>query len=493
MMTTSTLVIEKINETWIRLSGDDHILFELDDAFKFMIPNAKFNPKVKAKIWDGFIRLIQVYRRKTYVGLFPQILDFCKARNYEVVYNKNDFDKIKIEPADLVDYVKSLNLHSKNKKIEFKDYQYKALLTCLTEKRQIILSPTGSGKSAQIYSVVRFLQEDHKILIIVPTVGLVTQMVSDFGDYASEDPTFSVEDCHSIYSGKEKSSDKSVWVSTWQSIFRMPPDWFEQFDAVIVDEVHGAKSSSITGIMEKCINAKFKLGFTGSLDKALTHEQMLKALFGNVTRVAFTKDLIDQGHLSNIKIKAVLVKHPEADCKAYVKAEYKNEVMYIIGSERRNAIIKNLTKSLKGNVLILFNYVEKHGAVLNKMLSEAGCNTHFIHGGVDVDDRDAIKEIVEANNNVVVIASFGTFSTGVNLKNLHHVICASPTKSVIRVLQSIGRGLRKADGKDSFTWWDIADDMRYKSYENHCYKHFGERLKIYSGEQFEYSINEVKI
>lgn len=491
---TEILRTTKINETWLRLDAEVYLLEELNDAFKFRPNNFQFSPLYKNKVWDGWIRLVQVYKQKTYVGLANQLKDFCDSRGY--IYEGYLPSQSNVSMEDVQSFVKKLNIHSANKPIQFRDYQYDAVYTALKYKKHIIQSPTGSGKSAQIYTIIRAL-EGKNILLLVPTVSLVTQMFSDFQDYSSANGWDVKDNCHVIYAGQSKVSDKLIKISTWQSLqskTNIKDSWFEQFDVVIVDETHLAKGKEISGILEKCTNAKYRLGFTGSLDKFHTHKQILFSHFTNTTKVASTRELIDKGHLSNIKIKALVLKYDTEICEALYKAKYQAEISFLVGNDKRNKMIKKLALSTKGNTLVLFRLVEKHGEILyDLMKSSTDKQVYFIHGGTEVEDREQIRNLIKSNDNVIIIASEGVFSTGVNAPNIHNIIFTSPTKSMIKVIQSIGRGLRKAEGKNNMKLFDIADDLRVKKHENYTWIHFAERLSIYASEQFEYEIVEVTL
>lgn len=483
------LVVSKINETYMRLDCDHSMLYELSDEFQFLIPGAKFNPKVKAKVWDGRIRLVNIYAQKTYIGLFNQIRDFCDRRGYDFV--GFDLTDPAITPQFTVEFIKSLNFPPE---ISFRDYQYLAVHKALKNKRALILSPTGSGKSAQIYSIVRYLiEKEKKVLIVVPTIGLTTQMKNDFIEYAKEKDDIEKE-IHVIYSGKEKQTEKPVTISTWQSIFKMGKEWYQQWDAIIVDEVHQAKATSLTTIVESCTNAEYKVGFTGSLDETLTHKMMITSLFTDPTKVATTRDLINRGYLSEIEIRCKLLMYPDDARKVFKKIEYKKEIDYIVQNEARLKYVVDLVDGLKGNTLLLFNFVEKHGErMYNELKEKSKKHIYFIHGGVSAEDREEFRQLTEQNDNVVIIASVGTTSTGVNIKRLHNLVLAQPTKSVIRVLQSIGRGLRVHNQKDGLVVYDIADDLRHGKKDNHTYNHFVDRLGIYTKEEFDYTIEEVPL
>ena len=172
--------------------------------------------------------------------------------------------------------------------------------------------------------------------------------------------------------------------------------------------------------------------------------------------------------------------------EAYRNTENTKEIEYLIGNHNRNRFIRNLAISLDKNTLVLYQMVEKHGQVLFDMIKDRAGNrkVFFIHGGVDTEDRESVRQIVEKENNAIIVASFGTFSTGINIKNLHNIIFASPSKSRVRNLQSIGRGLRKSGGKEQATLYDIADDLRHGKHMNFTLRHFVERVKIYTEEKF---------
>jgi len=493
------ITVTKLNETYLQVNCDIGIKAELEEYFKFEIPNAKFNPKVKMKVWDGFIRLFSVYKGTLHHGLLEQLRHFCETYEYELVIGSSDYglptDKENITPQELHEFVKALDLPPN---IEVRDYQYIAAYKAIKDRRHIIVSPTASGKSLTLYIIIRYmLKMRRKVLLMVPTTSLVAQMSSDFHEY-SVNLDHDIDDMiHQIYSGKEKDDDREVYISTWQSIFRQTPTWFKKFDAVFTDEVHLGAAASLTGIMEKCVNAAHKVGLTGSLNDSKTHRQMLIALYGDVQKVASTRELIDRGFLSDININCILLKYSKETSLHFKKVSYQDEMNFIVQHEGRNKFIRNLALSLEGNTLILFQYVEKHGKILHDMLTKKDPNRqiYFVAGETKVDERELTRNLTEGGENVIVVASAGVFSTGVNIKRLHNVIFASPTKSVIKVLQSVGRGLRKADDKDVFQLYDIADDLTVtrKTKKNHTFEHFKERLKIYAEQEFHYKIVEIDI
>lgn len=493
----STIFVEKINEVHLRVYSDDFgVEQELSEYFKYEVPGAKFTPKFKAKIWDGFIRLYSIRDKTLYIGLLDYLITFAKNNSYNIQYPESlqYIDNISLE--EITEFANKLNLHSKGNLIEIRDYQLDAVLHALNYKRCILLSPTGSGKSLILYTLIRWhLEHNRKILLITPSVSLVEQMHSDFQDYSSNNQ-WSVEDYYQkLYSGFSKEVQTDVLISTWQSIFRQPKEWFDQFDVILGDEAHLYKAKSVTSIMEKMTNVQYRLGTTGSLDNKKINTLSLEGLFGRVYRVTTTNKLQKEGRLAQLKIKALLLKYSDEECKAYNQLEYKDEISFIISNERRNKFICNLALSCNGNTLVMFNYVEKHGKVLYELIKTKSDDRpiYFIHGGVDVEEREQIRKNLANQSNAIVVCSYGTLSTGINIPSIENIIFSSPSKSTIRVLQSLGRGLRLNKGKTHCKLFDLTDDLHWKSKKNHTLKHGAERYQIYMSEQFEIKLIEVNL
>jgi superfamily II DNA or RNA helicase len=479
----ANIIIQKKNEIYLKVETEPHIHQELSEYFTFEVPGAKFMPQYRSKHWDGKIRLYSTHNGEIYVGLLDKIVSWAKNCEYTVEFKDNKFYGSPFEENEMIsvegvtDYMKSISRH------EPRDYQINAVHDALKYNRKLLISPTASGKSLMIYSIVRyFVEKDHNILLIVPTTSLVEQMYKDFEDYGWN----AEEYCHKIYSGKEKSTNKNVVITTWQSIYNLPRSFFENFDVVIGDEAHQFKSKSLVGIMTKMDNTKYRFGFTGTLDGSQTHKWVLEGLFGPSYKVTQTKELIEKGYLSKLQIKVLLLKHNEHQFD-----EYEEEIQYLITHDKRNKFIKNLSLDLKGNTLILFSRVETHGQPLYEMINSSAAKDRkifFVYGGVDAEEREKVREITEKENDAIIVASYGTFSTGINIKNLHNIVFASPSKSRVRNLQSIGRVLRKGENKIKAVLYDIADDITYKSKKNYTLNHLIERIKIYNEEKFNYEI-----
>ena len=477
-----------MNEVFLQINAEPHIQYELRDHFTFEVEGAKFMPQYRKRNWNGEIHLFDLRTKRIYIGLLDKIISFCNRHDYSYKFVDNEYYGAPFEINEGIsyegvkDYMSSICSHSPRK------YQVEGVYDALRHNRKLLISPTASGKSLMIYALVRYyVDKGEKILLVVPTTSLVEQMYKDFEDYGWDADSF----CHRIYSGKEKTNEYPVTITTWQSVFRLDRSFFTDYDVIIGDEAHLFKSKSLVSIMTKLEHAKYRFGFTGTLDGTQTHKWVLEGLFGPSYKVTKTDELMRQGHLSQLDIQCIILKHPPKKFEVY-----NDEIEYLISHEKRNNFIKNLTLDLKGNTLVLYSRVEAHGAVLYEKINNSkriDRKVFFVHGGVNAEERELIREITERENNAIIVASYGTFSTGINIKNLHNVIFASPSKSRIRNLQSIGRVLRKSNSKVKATLYDIADDISTKTKKNYTLNHFIERIKIYNEENFNYEIITVQL
>jgi len=486
--TSANVVIQKSNEVFLKINAEPHIEYELRDHFTFEVEGAKFMPQYRKRNWNGEIHLFDMRSKQIYVGLLDKIVAFCKKHDYSYKFEDNKYygTPFEINPGisydGVKDYMQSICSHSPRK------YQVEGVYDALKHNRKLLISPTASGKSLMIYSLVRYYTDKReKILLVVPTTSLVEQMYKDFEDYGWNADSY----CHRIYSGKEKTNEYPVTITTWQSVYKLERSFFEDYSVVIGDEAHLFKSKSLISIMTKLHHAKYRYGFTGTLDGTQTHKWVLEGLFGPSYKVTKTDELIRQGHLAQLDIQCLLLKHSPQKFETY-----QDEIEYLITHEQRNKFLCNLTLDLKGNTLLLYSRVEAHGAVLYDKINKfkhTERKVFFVHGGVDAEERELVREITEKENNAIIVASYGTFSTGINIRNLHNIIFASPSKSRVRNLQSIGRVLRKGANKVKATLYDIADDCTYKSKRNYTLNHLIERIKIYNEENFNYEIITIQL
>jgi len=473
------LVVAKTDEVYLTVSAEDSIRKELSEFFKFKVPGASFIPAVRKRFWDGYIRLFNLNTNKIYLGLYDYLKEFCDERDYTIEGYEKETDIFTIERYQEI--VKDIPF-------ELRDYQKEAIAYAAHNQKCILVSPTASGKSLMIYCLIRynFLKKNKKALVIVPTTSLVEQMTKDFQDYGFKG------DIAKIYGG-DKGADAPIVITTWQSMMRLPKSFGNEFGMIIGDEAHLFAAKSLTKIMESLTEVKYKIGTTGTLQETKTHKLQLEGMFGPAYFVTTSADLMAEGTLAQLDIQALVLAYCDEERKLVSKMTYQEEMDWIVRNERRNMFINNLVKDLNGNTLVLFQFVEKHGRPLFDLLNKLDRKVFFVFGGTDALDREKVREIVEKEKDSIIVASFGTFSTGINIKRLHNVVFASPSKSRIRNLQSIGRGLRKSEDKDKVTLYDIADDLSWKKNMNYTLNHFSERINIYSTENFNYEIHSVRI
>jgi len=475
------IILSKVNEAFLQVDGERSTLQEMSDYFTFYAEGYQFMPAFRSKQWDGKIRLVDLRNNTIYAGLLSHIEQFAQDRDYEVQYHDSSVgltEEFSLQEGK--EFVDTLKLP-----VTIRDYQLNAFVHAVRK----------SGKSLIIYILMRYY-EGKKALIIVPTTSLVSQLYGDFDYYGKTEGWESKHHVHYIMAGRDKQSDMPITISTWQSLYKMPKQYFDQYDVIVGDECHLFKAKSLTSIMTKLVNAEYRFGTTGTLDDTQTHKLILEGLFGRVKKVTTTKDLIDKNQLAKFDIKAITLKYPEKYCKEISKKKYHEEIDFLVGCNKRNAFIRNLAVSLEGNTLVLFQYVEKHGNLLHTIIKDKvakGRKVFYVYGGTDTELREQIRAIVETEKDSIIVASYGVYSTGVNIKNLHNIIFSHPGKSKIRVLQSIGRGLRMSESKNSATLYDIVDDLSYKAHKNFAVKHFVERYKYYMQEKFPTKIYKVDL
>lgn len=484
------ITIRKRDELFVYLDADSFVWYELRDVFAFRPDGYKYMPAFKHGTWDGYIRLVDTRTKCLYAGLIPELLKWAKENGYTVVVDKDSQGLIR--KFDGV--TEFLDNWPQVMRFEPYDYQCNAVEKALSLNKCLILSPTGSGKSAIAHLIVNYLLENtsYRILITVPTTQLVEQLCKDFEDYLPDG--VSMEQPHKVYGGKEKYSQSRIVISTWQSMYKMPKEYFGQFDAYICDEAHQADGKSITKIIEGLsATSKIRIGMTGTLDGTKCHAMQLRGLFGPIVKTQSTRELMDAGQLSGLRIQTHILRYQ----KKPATKDYQQEIDYIVSNEARRRYVVDTAMTTNGNTLVLFNFVDKHGKPLYNMAhdiaKEHGKEVFYISGETSIEEREIIRQKFATQNNVILFASFGTFSAGINAPNIMNLVLAHPGKARIRTLQSIGRVLRKMEGKVNALLIDIGDDFAPKSTKkNHSYNHLLARLEIYEAEQFEYGVKTVE-
>ena len=495
---TDVITVEQKNAVHLVVTADPGTRQEISEYFSFKPAGYQFSPAYKNRVWDGVIRLYQPLRPTLYVGLFPRLKKFCEDRGYELQAP----DHLMIGETVPDDYGYEI-AKEVGCKFEPRDYQNQYIVDAVRDSRSLSLSPTSSGKSLIIYLLQQHYWRayEHRTLIIVPTISLVHQMAGDFADYGCTDEVYKIQ------GGVDKQTDAPIVISTWQSLIKLPKEWFSQFQVVLGDEAHLFQAKSLQKIMEGLDQCYYRHGFTGTLksEESKTHRLVLEGCFGAVRKHVSTKDLIDAGTVADFNVKAIVLSHNPESRKGFKDAfkkikegskRYPAEREFLVNNDKRNIFIRNLLWSLEGqNNLVLFDLVEKHGKILEPLLQKEDRQLHFIYGATKGEERERIRHMVE-NDPIKqhdILASYGVFSTGVNLKKLDNVIFASGSKSEVKVLQSIGRALRKGNDADKATLYDITDDLSVGSFTNYTLQHFRKRIEIYGQEQFPFRIYTVEI
>ena len=374
-----------------------------------------------------------------------------------------------------------------------RQYQSETVKNALNYKILSVKSPTASGKSFMIYLILEWLMSntDKQIAIIVPTTALVEQMYGDFADYGLDVELF----CERIYDkySDMKQSKKRIYISTWQSMHKMYPEYFHRFGTIIGDEAHGFAAKSLRKIMDNCINAEYRIGTTGTLPESKADQVLIEGLFGPLYIAATTKELRDEKYINEINpINIVSLNYSETEKKVMAGAKYQDEIDFIISHKKRNEFIKDLALSTDNNTLVMFSRIETHGVPLYELIKENAKdrNVYYVSGKTKTKDREIIRKIVNEEKNAIVVASV-VFSTGTNIPNLNTLIFSAPTKSVIKIPQSIGRILRKSDINS--TVYDIVDNLEYSGKINYSMQHAYKRLEIYAKDEFLYNYTEVNL
>jgi superfamily II DNA or RNA helicase len=462
-------------------------------------------------MWDGNISLYNIKTKLFPIGLYPRLKSYCDENSIDLVFKKDDrFDTISDIDEDLSieeikSFVNDLNLWSKNGPITAREYQLDAVFKAIKNKRLTLVSPTSSGKSLLIYCIIRWILDeipDSRVLLLVPNVTLVNQMFGDFREYSSQNGWDVDKNCQKLYSGLSKELSKRVLITTWQSFTKIAndkvngPKILSLYKGVIADECHTSKGKEMQSILEKCHYASYRIGTTGTIDTsadAKVHTLQIEGFLGSIYKVITTKELIDTNQVSNLKIKSLVLKYTEDECKLIKTAEYQEEINWLIENPERNKFLIRVALAAEGTTLLLVRNRDTHAKVLYEKISEISKRpVYYVSGNVSADEREKIRQTANKED-CIIVATFQTMSTGVNIPNIRNVIFGSPSKSSITVLQSIGRGLRLHSDKTHMTLYDIIDDLRYKKSENYSYVHGVERLSIYRKEKFDISIKEITL
>jgi len=401
--------IVKINESYIRIFCEFDLSKELYNYFAFYTKNYRWSPKYKAGVWDGKIRLFQYKNGLLPIGLYDDLVNFLVRKGIKFKNEVEQTSGLNFSENFIKKFVKEILKCD----LVPRDYQIKAVQEVLKKQKTIILSATGSGKSFIIFiyiNLLKYVYDDCKFLLVVPTTSLVEQMTDDFVEYGKNFCDYN-DHIHKIYSGKSKNTDKNITITTWQSLQHIKQKkWFDQFGCVTIDETHGATAKQLTNIIHKCESAIFKIGTTGSLTDNETDKMQLKSLFANIFSASTSKNLQKRKILSQLKIRNCVIDYPQKIRNLCKKFDYNTELDFLRKLKERKNFICRMVNRLKGNTLVLFKNIE-YGKELFEKIKEKNPNTYFIYGGIKTKEREIVRSIADGT---AIKFEFGKFDVIIN-------------------------------------------------------------------------------
>lgn len=494
--------IEKINEVRMRIvCNDEGFHADLNDHFKYLDPS--YTPNSYSK-WDGMYRF---YHRSTGlidIGLLYQVFQFVKDQGHNLTLDPRLKYVLDTTMEEVKDFLVDLNMSIRLEDGSFiaaeaRDYQFECIYTAIKYTRCVLQAATSAGKSMVLYALARYyrmrreaIESRLKTLIIVPSVHLVVQLFDNFVEYSHFNKFDSESNVHLIHGGADKDTHKPIIISTWQGIQDQPKEWFHQFGDVVVDEAHTAQADKLSYIMNNCVNCDQRFGTTGTLANNDFNGMKVISHFGMFKKVITARELIEQGYATDIKIMMIELQYSMED-RHKVTSDYSQEIDFIIAHEERNKMILMLAKTLKGNTAIMFARVDAHMKVIYEELCKVKSNVYMINGEVSPAERKKIQEAVEEGVEITVLATYGTFQQGVSVKKLHNLVLGHPSKSYIRVIQTVGRLMRLHSSKGVGQIYDLVDNLSLKGRPNHALRHSIERHRFYVEERHPVAMKKVQL
>lgn len=483
--------------------GDREDLLKIFNHFGYFVANYKFQPLYKQGRWDGKIKLFNFVEKTIPLGLVPQLKQFLETERIDYEEHLFEDDNFVLDMETLEKFIIKLKIP-----FEVRDYQKDLILVAINNRQSVSVAATGSGKSLAIYIIcMLMIWQKKRTFLIVPSLSLVHQMYSDFISYGMPEEN-AEKMIHCIYGGQEKSFTKPIIISTWQSIYK--PSVIKeytskvnatdlQYDCIIADEAHLIKAGEekkVSDIIESFTHSPWKIGVTGSMPRDELARQQIIAALGEPVDIIRATELVERGYATDLNVTALFLKYNEIDSKylrsSEVRKKWTLEEKFVNEHTKKHLVIKKLIQSKinkNENTIVFFKNID-YGKILLKIASEMTEHVYYIDGTVDGKIREQIRKDIEEGVGVVIVASFKTFSTGINIKKIHNGIFAqNPGKSDTTLIQSLGRFLRQHESKDIANVYDIIDDARSKNYTNFCYRHFEQRLEVYRSQGW--YINEV--
>jgi len=484
---------------------------QLQMSFRKRVKNWRFNPQVKRKLWDGYITYIDSAGRIP-VGLWHELTEVCKEHGFAVNFENFDLFKSPYTKEEYLSWINATSFFDKSgNKIEPRDYQINSVWLILKYKLSISEIATSAGKTLIMYMVLAFLRHKgllNKMLIIVPNISLIIQTYEDFQDYSNNDASLNIQ-MISGQTDKELKSDTHVVIGTFQSLVKQGNQFFESFDVVCVDEAHFTQAKSVKETLAKCRNVVYRFGLSGTLEKDDFAERLtLQAFLGPLINKVSAEFLFQNKYATPVQVKVIKLNYLDEDTRDKLQQIRKRrnsidgakildiERKLVIESDIRLKYICDLVNKTTKNTLVLFHNVKAdYGKKIQERIIEISKDkdVFYVDGETDIEKREYYKQSLEHGENKVLIASFGTFSTGISVKNIHNIVFAESFKSDKIIRQSIGRGMRLHSTKEKTNIIDIVDDFSYNGDKNFLIRHMEKRLEIYETQGFPYKIYDVTI
>ena len=484
---------------------------QLQFSFRKKIKNWRFHPQVKRKLWDGYMTFMDSAGRMP-VGLWNELIEVCKDHGFAVNFEDFDLFRSPYTKEEFLAWVEATSFFDKNgNKLQPRDYQVNSVWTILKYKYSISEIATSAGKTLIIYMVMAFLKHKSllkRMLVIVPNISLIIQTYEDFQDYSNEDSNLKLQ-MISGETSKVLNENTEVVIGTFQSLVKQDAQFFEGFDVVCVDEAHFTQAKSVKETLAKCRNIIYRFGLSGTLEKDDFAERLtLQAYLGPMINKVSAEFLFKNKYATPVQVKVIKLNYIDSEIKEKLYEIRKRrtsidgakildiERKLVIESEKRLNYICDLVNKTKKNTLILFHNVKaNYGKRMQERLYELSKekDIFYIDGETDVEKREYFKQSLEEGHNKVLIASFGTFSTGISVKNIHNIVFSESFKSDKIIRQSIGRGMRLHESKTKTNIIDICDDFSFNGDKNFLIKHMEKRLEIYDGQGFPYKLYSVDL
>ena len=499
------------DQQWLILAqaSDEIEKRQIEISLTKKIHNWYFHPLVKKKLWDGSICFIEKKGAfwKVPIGLWREIFEIGKEFGLEIEIE--GLDRLVLSDLSLEEFQQWVDEFFEGKDIQPRDYQVEAAWKIVKYRYSVSEIATSSGKTLISFMIFAFLKQRgliRKFLMIVPSTNLVFQGNDDFIDYGIGELGVRIQQ---IGGGSKLRDECDLIIGTFHSLVKKDEDFFEEVDAVFVDEAHHTNSMSIKKIVAKCLHSKWRFGLTGTLTKRGSADHLTIQQFLGPVIVEISPDfLFKNQHATPVNIKVVMldwldleIKNKLADLKLNSANLEGNEVYnlerkLVIESEKRLKYVVDFIAKTSKNSLVLFQSVkDEYGKQIWNRLREITSNKEvfYVDGDTDEKLREEYKERMSGGENKVLVATFGTFSTGISINNLHNIFLVESYKSEILIKQSLGRGMRKMEGKDKVNVIDFVDDFSTPRYKNYLVKHGEARIQIYKNEKFKYQIFKVKL